>query len=194
MRVSREQATENRKRIVDTASRLFRERGFDGIGVADLMKAAGMTHGGFYKQFRSKDDLAVEACETALTGTAATWNSVAAAGGEEPLANLVAFYLSPQHRDRPGSGCIYAALAADVARSGNADLKQAFANGLEPLIDVISRTIADQPDDRGRDRALATLSTLFGSLLLSRAVGDSELSDKILAAARASILERDGPA
>src|ERR671918_91424 len=111
MRVSREQAAENRDRIIDAAGRLFRERGFDGIGVANLMKAAGLTHGGFYGNFESKEELEVEACERVLARTGEAWPAMAAKNPETPLKGLLDWYLTAQHRDGPGEGCIYAALA-----------------------------------------------------------------------------------
>src|SRR5262245_10098091 len=113
MKVTREQAVENRERIVAAAARLFREHGFDGIGVADIMKSAGLTHGGFYGHFGSKDDLAAEACARALDRSVTKWDAIAAADGD-PLATIVGSYLSEAHRDRPGSGCMVAAVGSDV--------------------------------------------------------------------------------
>src|SRR5262245_24790993 len=109
MKVTREQAAENRERIVNTAARLFRERGFDGVGVADIMKGAGLTHGGFYGHFASKDDLAAEACARALEKSAMKWSAILDTDAN-PLDTIVASYLSEAHRDRPGSGCAIAAL------------------------------------------------------------------------------------
>src|SRR5258708_39191857 len=130
MKVSRDQAAENRSRIVDVAGRLFRARGFDGIGVADLMKAAGLTHGGFYGHFKSKDDLAAQACERALARSAETWAALADGGAPAPLSTLVDHYLSGRHRDDTGRGCVYAALAADVARQDNPALRRSVTDGV----------------------------------------------------------------
>jgi len=185
MRVSREQAAENRDRIVDAAGRLFRERGFDGIGVANLMKAAGLTHGGFYGNFESKEDLAVEACERVLARTAETWPALAAKDPEAPLKGLLEQYLTARHRDRPGEGCIYAALAADVARQSSPALRRTFTAGLRPLIDTLVRIVPGRSRATRRQKALASLSAMVGALILARAVDDAELSDEILAAARA---------
>src|SRR3954467_170975 len=116
MKVSREQAAENRESIIDSAARLFREHGFDGIGVADLMQNAGLTHGGFYGQFASKEDLAAQACERALEQSAARLDRVIAGHPENTLEAVAASYLSKRHRDNPGDGCAFVALGAEAPR------------------------------------------------------------------------------
>ena len=120
MKVSREQAAQNRERIVQTAAQLFRERGFDGIGVADLMKAAGLTHGGFYGHFSSKEDLIAEASARALMGSLALFVKVAERAPRDPLSAVADAYLTSRHRDKPGEGCVLAALGPDVSRQGAA--------------------------------------------------------------------------
>src|SRR5437868_2246392 len=115
MRVSREKAAENRERVVEVAAEQFRAHGFDGIGVADLMKAAGLTHGGFYGQFGSKDDLAAEAASRAFAETTASLRARAMAT-DDPFAAAISFYLSAAHRDSPDRGCAIAALSQDAAR------------------------------------------------------------------------------
>ena len=182
--MSRERAAENRDRIVDVAGRLFRERGLDGIGVANLMKAAGLTHGGFYGHFESKEDLEVQACTRVLARSGERWNAVAA-NAEAPLDALLDSYLSGRHRDGTGEGCIYAALAADVARQKNPTLRRCFTEGLRSSIDTLVRIIPGRSRAARRQKALACLSTMVGALILARAVDDTELSDEILAAARA---------
>src|SRR4051794_15120593 len=113
MKVSREQAVQNRERIVETAARLFRERGFEGIGVADLMKEAGLTHGGFYGHFSSKEDLIAEASARALAQSLALFTKVAERAPADPLPAIAGAYLTSKHRDNPGEGCVLAALGAD---------------------------------------------------------------------------------
>src|SRR5258708_40172480 len=125
MRVSRAKAAQNRERIIEVAAKLFRERGFDGIGVAELMKSAGLTHGGFYGNFASKEDLMVQACARALEGSLDMLQKAVDRGGEDGLSVITATYHSPAHRDRPGEGCALAALGAEVARR-DSPLRAAF--------------------------------------------------------------------
>src|SRR5438093_11893587 len=110
MRVSRTQAEKNRQTVIDVASRLFREHGFDGIGLKDLMKGAGLTQGAFYKQFASKEDLASQASKRALESASSRWSAAAAANPEDPLGAVIALYLSMEHRDERMDGCPVAAL------------------------------------------------------------------------------------
>src|SRR5438552_13220416 len=105
MRVSRVQAAENRQTVIDVASRLFRERGFDGIGLKDLMKSAGLTQGAFYKQFASKEDLTAQASRRALESASRRWSDGIAAKPKDPLGTVIAFYLSTEHRDEKMDGC-----------------------------------------------------------------------------------------
>ncbi len=130
MRVTREKAAANRERIIDAAGALFRSKGFGGIGLADIMKAADLTHGGFYGHFSSKDDLVKQASQRAMARAAANWGKVVAAAPDQPFAALLEHYLSSNHRDDPGRGCAFAALGADAARSGKV-VRDAFAEGLE---------------------------------------------------------------
>ncbi|MGQ9367561.1 TetR/AcrR family transcriptional regulator [Azospirillum sp. ST 5-10] len=185
MRVSREQAAENRRRIVEVAGALFRERGFNGIGVADLMKEAGLTHGGFYGHFASKDDLAAEACTRTLAAAAERWERTAAAAPGDALAAIAAFYLAPAHRDAPAAGCPIAALAVDVARQGG-PARRAFTGGLRPFVELLARCLPGRSAAAQRRAALASLSGLVGAVILARAVDDPALSDEILDAARAA--------
>jgi len=189
MRVSREQAAENRSRVVEVAGRLFRERGFDGIGVADLMKAAGLTHGGFYGQFASKDQLAVEATERALERNAEVWRRRTSGEEGEPLRAVVDGYLSPRHRDRTGEGCVLAALAADAARSEVPGLRPALQRGLESLVATLTGLLPGRSEAARRRRALAKASAMVGALILARAVNDPALSEEILAAVRAEYIK-----
>ena len=130
MKVSREQAQENRCRVIATASELFRERGFDGIGIAELMKAAGLTHGGFYGQFRSKMDLAAEASRQALATNAALWRDTIDRSRGKALQALARLYISGPNLVSRAKGCTYAALAADASRQGK-PVQDVFAQGIE---------------------------------------------------------------
>ena len=126
MRVTREQAASNRERVLQVAGTLFREHGFDGIGVADIMKRAGLTHGGFYGQFTSKDDLAAET--TARVLGKAGWQERLTGKANASFGDMVRAYLSPRHRDDPGTGCLFAALGSDAARQPRA-VRRAATDG-----------------------------------------------------------------
>ncbi len=187
MRVSRERAAENRERIIDAAAALFRARGFSGIGVADIMKAADLTHGGFYGHFASKDDLIAQASRRTMGRAAANWERVVAEAPDEPFAALLNHYLTPRHRDEPGKGCAFAALGTDAARSGKV-VRQAFAEGLEPLIDILAKAVPGRTKAVRRRKAVAAMAGLVGALTLARAVGNGPLSDEILKAAQRELL------
>jgi TetR/AcrR family transcriptional regulator, transcriptional repressor for nem operon len=192
MRVSRAEAEKNRERIIEVAARLFRERGFDGIGVADLMKSAGLTHGGFYGHFESKEDLMAQACGRALEGSLDAWHQWAERGGGNSLSAVAAAYLSAAHRDRPGEGCALAALGAEAARHG-APVRGAFTQGLRALIDKLTGMVPGRSKRAKRERALATFASMVGALVLARAVDDAELSGEVLHAVLASIAPTDMP-
>lgn len=179
MKVTREQAEANRERILDNAALLFRERGFDGIGLNDLMQAAGLTRGGFYGHFESKDDLAAQATQRALQVNREQWKKQA----DRSLAAWVKAYLSDAHRDHLGAGCGLVALAGDAARGGPA-VKHAFAEGVQQLVETLQGQMPAADAGEQREQALAMLSTLVGALLLSRAVGDDGLSRELRVAAR----------
>jgi TetR/AcrR family transcriptional repressor of nem operon len=191
MKVSRAQAEENRRTVVETAGKLFREHGVKGVGLADLMGAAGLTHGGFYKQFKSKDDLVAEACDLALDAGADKWTRIvgkAEAGGADPLAALVHHYLSPAHRDRVGEGCALAGLGPDTVRH-DPGLRRRFESAIQAYAGILEQAMPGA--GANGDAALAALSTLVGALLLSRMVEDEAYSRRILDAAAASLLGRN---
>ena len=177
MRVSRKEAEANRERVVEVASALYRKHGFDGIGVADIMKKAGLTHGGFYGHFGSKDDLAAEACTCALRGVD-SWISASEKGGFDAA---VRNYLTPEHRDDRAHGCLFAALGSDIVRQPRT-VRHAMTEGFRSAIDSLVRMMPGRSAQARRERALATMAGLVGALILSRAVDDSELSDQILEA------------
>lgn len=182
MRVSRTQAAENRQTVINVASRLFRERGFDGIGLKDLMKGAGLTQGAFYKQFASKEDLAVEASKRALESASHRWSDAAAAHPDDPLGAVIAFYLSGDHRGERMDGCPIVALGSDAARQGP-DVKAEFETGIKAHLDVLRRFIAGADDEASRSKAMAILATMVGAVTLSRVVNDPDLAQALLDAA-----------
>ena len=187
MKVSREEAAANHERIIKVASALFRAKGFDGVGVADIMKKAELTHGGFYGHFSSKDDLAAQASRRSMENSAAKWQRVAAAAPDRPYAALLEHYLTQRHRDEPGRGCAFAALGTDVARSGKT-VREAFGEGLELLIEILARAMPGRAGTARRRKAVAAMAGLVGALTLARAVGDPALSDEILAAVHSELL------
>jgi TetR/AcrR family transcriptional repressor of nem operon len=181
MKVSRIQAAENHERILDIATRLFRERGIDGIGVADLMEAAGLTHGGFYGHFKSKEDLVAQACARAVARMRQNWTSVVDQSTGDPLEALAATYLTAKHRDGAGRGCPMAALGPEIARQGPT-VRRAFTDELRPFLDYLSRVVQASSTGVRRQKALAAYASLVGALVISRAVDDTALSNEILAA------------
>ncbi|MBL7091201.1 TetR/AcrR family transcriptional regulator [Acidovorax sp.] len=189
MKVSKEQMAENRERILDAAAQLFREKGFDGIGVADLMKSAGLTHGGFYGHFASKDELMAQASARALQRLQTAWAAIAREAveqGQDPLAAIEAAYLSPRHRDAAGQGCLLAALGGDAARQGPA-VRHAVTEGVRAQLEGLATLMSGRTKAAKRQRALADYANLVGAMVLARAVDDEELSNEILNATAAAL-------
>jgi len=189
-RVSRQLAGQHRGAIEDAAARLFRERGLNGVSVSDLMAAAGLTHGGFYGHFESKEALAAVACAKAFAQAEARWQARAAAGVGRAGARaaIVDADLSAGSRDAAGSACPAPALVVDVARSTTtAPVRRSYREGIERLLGVLS-ALQDGNDAGARRRAaLVDLSTLIGALLLARATAGQALSDQVLDAARQAL-------
>jgi TetR/AcrR family transcriptional repressor of nem operon len=180
MKVSREQAAENRERIIEVAAKLFREKGFDGIGVADLMKAAGLTHGGFYGHFSSKEDLMAQACERAVEELLQAGEARRNASKDAPYISFLKNYLSLDHRDQPGAGCLMAALGAEAARQ-NPTVRSAFTQAAKKLLSALMGIIPAANKKDAREKALVTLSMLVGAQTIARAVDDEEMSKEVLA-------------
>jgi TetR/AcrR family transcriptional regulator, transcriptional repressor for nem operon len=188
MRVSRAQAEENRQNVIDVASRLFREKGFDGIGLKDLMEGAGMTHGAFYKQFESKEDLVAAASARALESATSRWSAAAAANPKDPLGAVIAFYLSKGHRKEKMDGCPLVALGGDAARQ-SADVKASFEAGIREHLSVLAGLISKADSQEKRDKAMAILSTMVGAVTLARVVNDPRLAQSFLDAAAEQVRE-----
>jgi TetR/AcrR family transcriptional regulator, transcriptional repressor for nem operon len=186
MKVSREQAARNRAHVVEVAAAAFRQHGFAGIGVADLMQSAGLTHGGFYKSFASKDALAVEASAAAVAATGARVHE-AIAGADHPLAAFADYYLSERHRDAVSEGCVLATLAPEASRAGP-ELRATFQRAIEGYLADLGEIVPGEDDGARRAAAMATLATAIGGLILARTVLDPVLSQDLLAAARGAIV------
>lgn len=188
MKVSREQVALNRERIVETAARLFRQKGYDGIGVVDLMKSAGLTHGGFYGHFASKEDLLAEATAHAFKKSVGRWRERAAAAPNAPataMASIGDSYLSARHRDGPELGCSITSLGPDIARLGP-KVRQALTEGAKGQIAVLEELVPGE-DAAKRRQALAAYAAMVGAIVLARAVDDEAMSLEILEAVRESL-------
>jgi TetR/AcrR family transcriptional repressor of nem operon len=182
MKVSRDQAAKNRDRVIETSARLFRERGLDGVGIADLMRSSGLTHGGFYGQFKSKDALAAESIAHIFGNSRERWRSIVDASPEDPMGAVVSSYLSDHHLKHPEAGCALATLAGDAARKGGA-VAAAMTDGVEGLAAALS----DALPPGGRQRALAAMAQMMGAVILARAVDDPGLAQEILNASSAAL-------
>ncbi|QIO34590.1 TetR/AcrR family transcriptional regulator [Bradyrhizobium sp. 1(2017)] len=189
MRYSREHKQETHDRIVKKASVRLREKGAHGIGVADLMKEAGLTHGGFYAHFDSREALVIEAFAYAMDRSMDHWRKLTGeAVPEKRLALVMESYLSALHRDNPGHGCSIPALGAEIARE-SPKTRKAFAGKLDEMIEMMTDYIPNLPRKAARKQAIATLATMAGTMLLARIAGSSELSDEVLKAGKDSALE-----
>jgi TetR/AcrR family transcriptional repressor of nem operon len=184
MKITKTQSLANRAHIVETASELFRDRGYDGVGVAELMAAAGFTQGGFYKHFGSKADLMAEAAANSLS------QSLSNTGGLD-VPEFINVYVSRDHRDGRGSGCTMAALCGDAARQSD-ELKATFASGIENTLAALEEKYKvgdDAPQEGMRAKMIDMLAHAIGAVMLSRACpDDSSLADEILDVCRAEII------
>jgi TetR/AcrR family transcriptional regulator, transcriptional repressor for nem operon len=178
---SKADKAESHARIVEKAAARFRETGVDGVGLADLMKEAGLTHGGFYRHFGSRDELVAEAIEQALRDGSAGVDAVARVK-HAPLAALVDAYLSAAHRDNLATSCAVTTLAGDVARS-NERARSAYTRQVGIYLDLLTRLIAGEKQKAKRVKAITALSTLVGAVSMARAVNDEKLSREILKSA-----------
>ncbi|MCU1241557.1 MAG: TetR family transcriptional regulator protein [Candidatus Acidoferrum typicum] len=179
---SKTEKAKTHKRIVNIASKRFREEGLAGIGIADLMKEAGLTVGGFYKHFNSRDDLVGEALNTAFGTWKRQMNAAASGGPPLSYANLIDDYLSEAHRDTPGTGCAFSALAGEIARSGKrtrALATEQVRNDIH-LIAGLLRGSNGKAKGATRLQAILVFSALLGAMVLARAVSDAALSREIL--------------
>lgn len=191
-RASREQAEKHREAIEQASSKLFRERGLNGVSVAELMGSAGLTHGGFYGHFSSKDELVALASKLAFEESARRWSlRIEHAEGDKRAmrASLVVPYLTQAHRTRPGDGCAAAALAGDIAREpADKPVRRVYINGFKQMVDDWIKTVDHEDPAERRKLALAQLATLVGAITLARATEGDALADDILAAAREMLL------
>ena len=190
MRYSREHKLETHARIVRKASVRLREKGAHGVGVADLMKEAGLTHGGFYAHFDSRDDLVIEAFTHAMDRSTERWRKlVEQTPREKRFATIVNSYLTSLHRDDPGRGCAIPTLGAEIARE-SARTRRVFAGRLDQMIDILADQVPNLPRKAARKRAAAAMATMIGTLVMARVAGSGDFSDEILGAGREALLGR----
>ena len=194
MRYSKEHKLETHARIVKKASVRLREKGAHGIGVADLMKDAGLTHGGFYAHFDSREALVIEAFAYAMDRSTERWRKLAEqTPPEQRLSAIVDSYLTALHRDDPGHGCAIPTLGAEIARE-SPKTRKAFVAKLEQMIDLLALQVPAVPRKAARKQAMAVIATMIGTLVMARVAGNGDLSDEILDAGREGALGRATPA
>lgn len=190
MRYSKEHKLETHARIVRKASVRLREKGAHGIGVADLMKDAGLTHGGFYAHFNSREALVIEAFAYAMDRSTERWCKLAGQmPPEKRLATIVDSYLTKMHRDDPRHGCAIPSLGAEIARE-RPKTRKAFAAKLEQMINMLAAQIPEVPPKTARKQAMAAIATMVGTLVLARIAGTGKFSDEILGAGREAVIGR----
>ncbi len=172
MKISREQVTVNRGRILEAAIRLFRERGFEGVTVAQVMGAAGLTHGAFYGYFTSKQDLVAQSLAHALTRRPGE-------AGDIDVMKFAASYLTPAHRDDLGGGCLFAALGTEAVRSSD-ETRRAMTASVRSQIEMLSRSAQGRNPAERRQAATGSWAAMIGALMLARLVDDEQLSDQLM--------------
>jgi TetR/AcrR family transcriptional repressor of nem operon len=187
MRHSQKEKAASHERIVAIAAARIRESGTEQPGVAEIMRAAGLTHGGFYKHFGSREELIVEAVERALTDSESKVPELTA-GVEDPLAAFADAYLSPAHRDEPATGCGVVALGTDMPRVGG-QAQEAYRAQVERYLAHLEQLL-EGDEEATRRRATVTLSAMVGAVMLARALGPTERSDEILRDLRSAVRER----
>jgi TetR/AcrR family transcriptional repressor of nem operon len=180
MRVSKEKAAQNRQDILTAATRLFREHGIHATGVDAITKEAGLTHGGLYSQFGSKEAIAAEAIRFAVTRSKHLWQRAAERkSGTKAFRSIVEGYLSREHRDDPGQGCVVAALGADIARQPHS-VREVFTQELGNVFELLAQFMPGDDSSRRCDDAIAAFAAMTGALILARAVNDVALAERIL--------------
>jgi TetR/AcrR family transcriptional regulator, transcriptional repressor for nem operon len=193
MRVSKQKAAQNRERILASAARLFREHGIGATGVDAITEDAGLTHGGLYSQFGSKEVIAAEAIRFALARAKRVWQRALERNpGTQALPAIVDGYLSRAHRDAPGTGCVVAALGTDIARQPRR-VRQAFTSEIKDDLEFLSRLMPDDGEGGRYEDAIVTFASMAGALILARAVNDEQLSDLILKSTAKRMIKRAKP-
>ncbi len=179
MKVSKETMVEHREQIITAAAKRFRECGFDGVSVADIMKEAGLTHGGFYGHFSSKDELVALASLRAMTEAVAKWQNVVDEAPGDRLETLVDFYLSLRHHNCPETGCLLATLGTELSRQSSA-VKEAVTVGQRKVLEFLSGIAPGKTKALRRKQAVVALAAMVGAMTIARATSDPQLRQEIL--------------
>jgi TetR/AcrR family transcriptional repressor of nem operon len=191
-RASKEQAEAHRRLVIENSAKLIRERGIDGVSVADLMESAGLTHGGFYGHFDSKEQLVTEAFLHAFEASVERWNHRVAGGltAADGFRALVEAYMTARNRDNPGTSCPAPALMSDVAREpASSAVRATYRDGVKQLLAIMQATQVDDDPQVARRHALAQFAMMVGSVALARATAGDPLSDEFLGSVRETLLE-----
>jgi TetR/AcrR family transcriptional regulator, transcriptional repressor for nem operon len=186
MKVSKQKMAEHREQIIAAAAKRFRENGFEGISVADLMKEVGLTHGGFYGHFSSKEELIGEASKRALREMAKKWEKVIEEAPNKPLEVLAKYYLSPRHQAHPETGCLLAAIGSELGRQ-SPSVKEKVMEEQLVILDLFSRIVPGRTTAAKRKRAIVAYAELIGGMILARSVPDAALSEEILKTVSAAL-------
>jgi TetR/AcrR family transcriptional repressor of nem operon len=186
MKVSKQKMAEHREQIIAAAAKRFREHGFDGISVADLMKEVGLTHGGFYGHFSSKEELVALASLRAMSETAVKWQKVIDEVPEGPLEALVKSYLSQRHHDHPETGCLFAALGSELGRQPTS-VREAVTEGQQQLFDLLARIVPGRTKAERKKKAIAVCASMIGGMVLARGISDPKMRQQILDSVIASL-------
>jgi TetR/AcrR family transcriptional regulator, transcriptional repressor for nem operon len=181
MKVLKSKALETRSRIIAEAARQFRTHGFSGISVADLMRGIGLTHGGFYAHFSSKEELMALACRHAVDTMLDEWRARSEASPDDALGAIIRPYLSREHRDKPATGCLMAAVGSEAARETE-PVRRVIAECLEDVLGELALHIAGEGPAERRKKAICVFASLVGAMVVARAVSDSMVSENILGA------------
>jgi TetR/AcrR family transcriptional regulator, transcriptional repressor for nem operon len=192
MKKSKAETAETRKRIVEVASQAFKSNGIHATGVAEIMAAAGMTHGGFYRHFESKEQLVAESCAASMR-VFVEWAETAADGGDESFLKHLENLLSTKYRDDYLGGCPLVAMGSELARA-DMETRRVASQGFRELVDIIAKRNRDNVGSSARDAAIFTLSSMIGAVAMARIVDDSEFSDHILKVARKRLAARPAKA
>ncbi len=188
MRKSKVEAAETRQQIISVAAEEFRLKGINATGVAPLMAKAGLTHGGFYKHFASKEQLVAEACTVALNGLIEKFESVSIPGGTQGFSSIVESYLSARHKENLGAGCPLAGMGSELVRAAD-DTRRNASEGFGELVGILAKNINPQSPEEARSQAVFAMAAMVGAVTVSRIIADPQASLSVLQDVRQHLIE-----